>query len=96
MRHKGQQQLPKTLHTDASVIAHQMKTGDNWFYAWLSQMGTPYVKLTRLTGMSAARFLAIEHGDRVSRPELDALAKAWGATPEALIASMPDPSIVVD
>ena len=88
--------LPQTLHTDASLIAHQIKSGDSWFYAWLSQMGTPYVKLARLTGMKPARFQAIDHGDYLTRAELEALAKAWGASPDALVQSMPDPSIVVE
>lgn len=87
--------IPRPLHTDATVVARRIETGDNWFTAWQQQMATPWSKLARLTGISQARFAAISHGDSVSRPELEALAKAWGASTEALIASMPDASIVV-
>jgi hypothetical protein len=56
----------------------------------------PMAKVARLSGISEGRLAAIALDDWISRPELEALAKVWGATPAALIASMPDPSIVVE
>lgn len=82
--------------TSPGVVADAVERGSSWFSAWVGQMNTPYSKLTRLTGMSAGRFSAIDHGDYVTRTELEALAKAWGATPEALVQSMPDPSLVIE
>jgi hypothetical protein len=88
--------LPRTLIISPDIVAQAIRDGDSWFFAWLRQMSTPYAKLSRLTGMSAGRFDAINHGDYVTRAEVEALAKAWGATPDALIQSMPDPSLVVE
>ena len=98
MRHKGEKRLPKVLDTysDRHPVAHAIRTGDNWCYAWLAQKCIPEAALTRKTGMSAARLHAIQQGDRVSRAELDALSVVWGVSASDLIASMPDPSIVVD
>lgn len=63
---------------------------------WTFQQSTPLVRLARMTGLTVARLDAIEHGDRVSRDEIDALARAWSVSAEGLIGTLPDRSLVVD
>jgi len=97
-RRKGEQ--PVTKHvvdwTAGHPVAHSMKTGSRWFNAWIAQTSTPYERLAKRTRISAERIREIELGASFSRAELEALANAWWITPEGLIASMPDPSIVID
>ena len=79
-------------HPLASTIA----SGTHWFSAWLGQKATPYHRLERLTGIPARRLQTISEGGPISRAELDALARAWCTSANDLMASMPDPSIVID
>lgn len=97
-RRKGERPLPQTLDSYSPLhpVAHAIATGDTWFTAWQQQKGLPLVALTKLTGMTQNRLLTIDWGDRISRAELDALAIAWRVSAGDLIASMADPSIVVD
>lgn len=97
-RRKGEQPIPKILDSFSSdhPVALAIRTGSNWFGAWQRQKCIPHVKLSRLTGIPSQRFAAIEYGDRVSRSELDALARAWGVSASDLRASMPSLDLVID
>lgn len=98
MRRKGEQQIPKMLERwdPDGHIAQSIETGTHWLDAWLMQNGTPYVRLSALTGMPVARFAAITQGDVVSRSEIDALARAWSMSAGDLIASIGGRSEVVE
>lgn len=98
MRRKGERPIPQRLDTWSSQhpVAHAIATGSRWFDSWLCQKATPIEKLARKTGMSRARLLAIAMGDRLSRAEADALSIAWAISTNDLIASMPDPAMVID
>ena len=98
MRRKGEGQVPKTLErwdVDGH-IAQSIATGTHWLDAWLMQNGTPYVRLSALTGIPIQRFAAITLGDAVSRAEIDALARAWTMSAGDLIASIGGRSVIVD
>ena len=72
MQRRNRPQIPRMLDTfsPAHPVAHAIRTGDNWCYAWLAQKSTTLAMLARRTGMSADRLHAIMHGDRISRAEL--------------------------
>lgn len=90
MRRKGEGLIAKKLvrWDPGGHIAESIATGTHWLDAWLMQNGTPYAKLTALTGIPTHRFAAITCGDVVSRSEIDALARAWSMSTGDLIASI--------
>lgn len=98
MRRKGEQKLPKMLERwdPGGHIAQSIETGTHWLDAWLMQNGTPYVRLSALTGIPIQRFPAITRGDAVSRAEIDALARAWSISAGDLIASIGGRSEIVE
>ena len=90
MRRKGEQSIPKVLHRwdENGYVAENIASGTHWLDAWLMQNNTPFVRLSAMTGIPAARFMAIIRGDAISRAEIDALACAWSMSAGDLIASM--------
>lgn len=98
MRRKGERLIPKKLERwdEHGHIAQSIATGTHWLDAWLMQNGTPYVRLSALTGIPIQRFPAITRGDAVSRAELDALARAWSMSTGDLIASIDGRSKIID
>lgn len=98
MRRKGEQPPIRFLDawSDVHPVARTIATGNDWFYAWLSQKCTPFPLLARRSGLDPARIRAISAGDRVSRAEIDALARAWSVSAGDLIASMPDKNRLVE
>ena len=98
MRRKGERPVAKLLDSWSAThpVARAMATGSTWFQAWAEQKGTPLARLTRHTGMSQARLLAIDSGDRISRAELDALSIAWSVSAADLVASLPDQTLIVE
>lgn len=97
-RRKGERRVavPLTTWTESHPVAQSIREGDSWFGAWQRQMCTPYSRLAKLTGIPAARLVAIDAGGAISRAELDALARAWSISSSGLQASMPSPDLVVD
>jgi len=57
---------------------------------------TPIVRLSKLTGIPGSRLLSLSSAERVSRAEIDALARAWVISSTDLIASIGDQAIVVE
>ena len=98
MRRKGERQISKKLDRwdPDGHIAQSIATGTHWLDAWLMQNGTPYVRLSALTGIPVQRFPAISQGDAVSRAEIDALARAWSMSAGDLIASIGGRSEIVE
>lgn len=97
-RRKGERPLARPLENWSAQhpVARAIATGSRWFDAWIGQQSTPLVRLARQTGISAARLMTIQSGDRISRAEIDALARAWRVSAGDLIASMPDSALVVE
>ncbi|KAK0358056.1 hypothetical protein LTR94_036885, partial [Friedmanniomyces endolithicus] len=50
----------------------------------------------KLTGITIERADALSRGATITRAELDVLAKACGAQPSDIIASLPDPQLLKD
>ena len=98
MRRKGERPVPKRLlHiTPSSPVMRMIATGDSWFNAWTFQQSTPLARLARTTGLDVARLHAIQRGDRISRAEIDALARAWCVSAEGRIGTLPDRALVID
>lgn len=98
MRRKGEGQVPKTLERwdPDGHIAQSIETGTHWLDAWLMQNGTPYVRLSAVTGIPIPRFAAITRGDAVSGAEIDALARAWSMSSKDLILSIGGRSEIVE
>jgi len=98
MRRKGERPLPTRLLqiTPASPVVIAIAEGTNWMDAWTSEACTPWGRLARNTGIPVNRFTAIKDGDRISRAEIDALARAWSVTSADLISTLPDPTLVVE
>ena len=90
MRRKGERLIAKKLERwdPDGHIAESIATGTHWLDAWIMQNNTPFVRLSKATGIPSERFMAITSGDAVSRAEVDALARAWSMTAGDLIASM--------
>lgn len=95
-RRKGERPIARPLDSFSHdhPVARCIREGDPWFYAWQRQRATPFERLARQTGIAAARLMTISRGDRVSRAEVDALARAWEISTGDLIASMPSPDLV--
>lgn len=98
MRRKGERPLPTRLVqiTATSPVVIAIAEGTNWFDAWTSEACTPWGRLARTTGIPASRFFALKSGDRISRSEIDALARAWSVSSADLISTLPDPAFVVE
>lgn len=97
MRRKGEQPVAKRLVqiTPTSPVVISIAEGDHWFDAWVAEACTPWSKLARLSGIPGPRFSAIRGGDKISRAEIDALARAWSVSSEDLIRTIPDRDLVV-
>ena len=98
MRRKGEGLIAKKLEQwdPDGHIAQSIATGTHWLDAWIMQNGTPYVRLTALSGIPTQHFAAITRGDAVSRAEIDALAGAWSMSAGDLIASIGGRSEIVE
>lgn len=98
MRRKGKKPVTRTqlAITPSSPVMRVIADGDTWFNAWTFQQCTPLARLARTTGLPMGRLCAIEQGDRISRAEIDALARAWCVSAEGLIGTLPDRSLVID
>lgn len=96
-RRKGERSIPHLLETwsEDHPVALMIRTGSDWFTAWQMQKCTPSAKLARQTGIAVPRLEAISYGDRVSRAEMDALARAWNVSAKDLEASIPE-GLVMD
>lgn len=97
-RRKGERPVPQRLQhwSDDHPVARAIRDGDYWFYAWLAQMATSYVRLTKRTGITVNRLIAINNRDAISRAELDALARAWSISAADLEASIAGATTIVD
>ncbi len=90
-RYIGDQASKRWQRRGCGLVCHR-PTHD----AWVGQRTTHYARLEKLTGIPARRLNTLSEGGSVSRAEVDALARAWCVSTADLIASMPDPSIVID
>ncbi|MEG3124813.1 hypothetical protein [Sphingomonas sp. GB1N7] len=97
-RHKGAQPVVRSWMPwgQKHPVFEAIKTGDKWFYAWIAQAGTPWAKLSKKSGVSMGRIQAIDLGDVIVRSELLAFAAVWEVDPAQVIASLPDPALLIE
>jgi hypothetical protein len=98
VRHKGAKPFKKSWMPwgDRHPVARMIATGDPWFQAWCFQACTIIPVLARKSGVSAGRLRAIDLGDQLTRSELEAIAAVWGVDPSHVIASLPDPALLIE
>jgi hypothetical protein len=94
---KGEQPVPYPLDRWSSdhPLARTISSGTGWFDAWVGKKATNYVRLEKLTGIPNRRLLTISQGRRLPCRGRR-VGPRMGVSANDLIASMPDPSIVVD
>ncbi|MEO7465591.1 MAG: hypothetical protein ABIV36_01110 [Sphingobium limneticum] len=76
-------------------VALGIATGDRWFYAWAFQYSLNGPRLKKLTGITSERATELHHGARVTQAEVEALAKACDVQASDIIASLPDPGLLI-
>jgi len=98
MRRKGEKPVVKSWpsYNDSHPVSRAIATGDGWFGAWSRQAATPLVKLSKASKVDVERLLAIDSGAEITRAEIEALASAWRAEVQDVIASLPDPAVLVE
>lgn len=98
VRRKGERPVEKVRQpwSDRHPVANRIATGDNWFDAWIAERSTPYVRLSRSTGIPVDRLMDIGGGSLFGRNEAKLLADAWHADVADIVASLPDPSLLID
>jgi len=99
-RRKGERPIEKSQFYmpfgDSHPVALAIRTGSRWFDAWQFQNSLPTVRLAKLTGIPADRLLDLSCGAAVTRLEVAALAMAYGVQPADIIASLPDPALLIE
>jgi transcriptional regulator with XRE-family HTH domain len=95
MRGKDQQLAARQRLAPNHPVALRVATGDPWLRAWRLQALVRFDQLAPKTGISIARLFDIERGEAITHEELRAVARAIGADPADLIASLPDPALLI-
>jgi DNA-binding Xre family transcriptional regulator len=99
-RHKGERPFDRAQFYrpfDAShPVANAIASGSAWFNAWQFQYGLPDVRLVKHTGLSPTRIRQLGQGAPIRLAEVEALASAYGVQPSDIIASLPDPALLVE
>lgn len=99
MRRKGERKLPHDFlyqpYGPGHPVEHAIATGSQWFSAWCFQYSLPFARLQKATGIEPGRASMLSHGAPVTRAEVEALADACGSQPSDIIASLPDPSLLI-
>lgn len=98
-RRKGERPVDKSQfyspYDESHPVARAIRTGDGWFYAWQAQNALPDVRLTKLTRISPSRIAQLRYGAPVLQAEVNALAAAYGVQPSDIVASLPDPDLLI-
>ncbi|QNA85940.1 helix-turn-helix transcriptional regulator [Sphingomonas sp. So64.6b] len=76
-------------------VASMMATGDPWLLAWRGQALVRLDQLARDTGIPVVRLFDIERGESITLEELISIARVIHADPAELIASLPDPALLI-
>jgi plasmid maintenance system antidote protein VapI len=76
-------------------VHHSIATGSQWFNAWLAQYCTPLTPLARKSGVPVSRLVAFVKGGPITKDEVAKLAQVWGHEPDDIIASLPDPALLI-
>lgn len=98
-RRKGERPVDKSQfyspYDESHPVARAIRTGSHWFEAWQFQNALPTVRLAKLSGISPDRIAQLTHGAPVLAEEVAALAAVYGAQPADIVASLPDPALLI-
>ena len=98
-RRKGERPIDKSQfyqpYDSSHAVAHAIQTGSRWFYAWQFQYGFSDARLIKQLGMSPGRLRQLDQDAPVLLAEVEALAAAYGVQPSDIIASLPDPDLLL-
>ena len=83
---KGERRIVKEVrpYTEDHPVAVSIRSGSQWFNAWVAQMTTSYLVLTKRTKIASDRLMQLSHGAEPLPAEVELLAAAWFVTPEGL------------
>lgn len=89
---KGERRIVKEVraYTADHPVAISIRSGSQWFNAWVAQMATPYPVLTKRTKITGERLMQLSHGAEPQPSEVELLASAWYVSPEGLTESIRD------
>lgn len=76
------------------AVARSIATGTQWFHAWIGQYCLPFPRLKK-AGITPARAGELSRGAQITMAEVELLAAACGVEPSDIIASLPDPRLLV-
>jgi hypothetical protein len=90
VRRKGEKPVvhQPLLWTEDGVIAHSIRTGDGWLYAWIAQQCVHMEKLSKRSGISMAMLDDLWGGDEPTDGELEALAEPFRTDAASIRASL--------
>lgn len=98
-RRKGERPIDKSQfyspYDDSHPVARAIRTGSHWFEAWQFQNALPTARLAKLTGISPSRIAQLSYGAPVLEGEVVALASVYGVQPTDIVASLPDPRLLI-
>ncbi|RSU57232.1 hypothetical protein [Sphingobium yanoikuyae] len=99
-RRKGERPIDKSQfyrpYDSSHAVAHAIRTGSRWFLAWQFQYGFSDARLVKQTSIAPDRLRQLDHGAPVLSAEIEALAAAYGVQPSDIIASLPDPALLLE
>ncbi|MBN8818708.1 MAG: hypothetical protein J0I80_08310 [Sphingomonas sp.] len=76
------------LWSEDCTIARAIRTGDNWLYAWIAQQAVAMEKLSKRSGIPAARLDDLWRNQEATDGELAALAGPFRTDAASLRASI--------
>ena len=98
-KHKGEQPIDHaqfyTPYGPGHPVERAIRTGSRWFEAWQMQYTMPYARLTRATGIDLLRIAELSIGYPITPDEIERLAGAYGVQPSDIIASLPEPELLL-
>lgn len=75
-------------------VARAIATGSQWFHAWITQYCLPIPRLKK-AGIPPDRAEALGRGALITMAEVELLAAACDVRPSDIIASLPDPDLLL-
>lgn len=87
-RNDRSQPIPPKPWTEDHAVARAIRTGNNWFDAWLANCSTPMPVIAKKAKIPINRQFELIRGEAPTADEIARLAALWKQSPEALAASI--------